>query len=187
MQNKKSFAIISFIMTAVMVFTFSFSLLAAAGSDKPFTGEEFEIVDDCEHVLSDELKYDENTHWNTCTLCDKKKNEASHTLRPKNNDTHHWSACAFCGFVSEKEAHKPDDEGKCTECIFGKGKLGDINDDGDPGATDLVLLRRSLADLPNDKFNTLAADIDGNGKITAADLVLLRRIIAGLYDTGAGE
>ena len=77
MQNKKLFAIMSFIMAMFMMFTFSFSLFAEAGdSDKPITGEEFEIVDDCVHDFSDTYRYDKKTHWHFCKKCGEKQDEA---------------------------------------------------------------------------------------------------------------
>ena len=161
MQNKKLFAIMSFIMAMLMVCTFSFSLLAAVGdADKPITGEEFEIVDDCVHNFSDTYRYDKKTHWHFCKKCGEKKDEAEHTL---------------------------DNEGKCTVCNFGRAKLGDVNDDDIIDVKDLVLVRKYMVGLDVPDFNALAADINGDGKVNAVDLTLLRKYLAGYSGTGIGE
>lgn len=161
MQNKKLFAIMSFIMAMFMMFTFSFSLFAEAGdSDKPITGEEFEIVDDCVHDFSDTYRYDKKTHWHFCKKCGEKQDEAEHTL---------------------------DDEGKCTVCNFGKAKLGDVNGDDEIDTKDLISIRRYMVSLEVPEFNVLAADINGDGVIDTKDLILIRRYIAGYSGTGIGE
>lgn len=161
MQNKKLFAIMSFIMAMFMMFTFSFSLFAEAGdSDKPITGEEFEIVDDCVHDFSDTYRYDKKTHWHFCKKCGEKQDEAEHTL---------------------------NDEGKCTVCNFGKAKLGDVNGDDEIDTKDLISIRRYMVSLEVPEFNALAADINGDGAIDTKDLILIRRYIAGYSGTGIGE
>lgn len=161
MQNKKLFAIMSFIMAMFMMLTFSFSLFAEAGdSDKPITGEEFEIVDDCVHDFSDTYRYDKKTHWHFCKKCGEKQDEAEHTL---------------------------DDEGKCTVCNFGKAKLGDVNGDDEIDTKDLISIRRYMVSLEVPEFNALAADINGDGAIDTKDLILIRRYIAGYSGTGIGE
>lgn len=161
MQNKKLFAIMSFIMAMFMMFTFSFSLFAEAGDlDKPITGEEFEIVDDCVHDFSDTYRYDKKTHWHFCKKCGEKQDEAEHTL---------------------------DDEGKCTVCNFGKAKLGDVNGDDEIDTKDLISIRRYMVSLEVPEFNVLAADINGDGVIDTKDLILIRRYIAGYSGTGIGE
>ena len=161
MQNKKLFAIMSFIMAMFMMLTFSFSLFAEAGdSDKPITGEEFEIVDDCVHDFSDTYRYDKKTHWHFCKKCGEKQDEAEHTL---------------------------DDEGKCTVCNFGKAKLGDVNGDDEIDTKDLISIRRYMVSLEVPEFNVLAADINGDGVIDTKDLILIRRYIAGYSGTGIGE
>lgn len=161
MQNKKLFAIMSFIMAMFMMFTFSFSLFAEAGdSDKPITGEEFEIVDDCVHDFSDTYRYDKKTHWHFCKKCGEKQDEAEHTL---------------------------NDEGKCTVCNFGKAKLGDVNGDDEIDTKDLISIRRYMVSLEVPEFNVLAADINGDGVIDTKDLILIRRYIAGYSGTGIGE
>lgn len=161
MQNKKLFAIMSFIMAMFMMLTFSFSLFAEAGdSDKPITGEEFEIVDDCVHDFSDTYRYDKKTHWHFCKKCGEKQDEAEHTL---------------------------DDEGKCTVCNFGKAKLGDVNGDDEIDTKDLISIRRYMVSLEVPEFNALAADINGDGVIDTKDLILIRRYIAGYSGTGIGE
>ena len=161
MQNKKLFAIMSFIMAMFMMLTFSFSLFAEAGdSDKPITGEEFEIVDDCVHDFSDTYRYDKKTHWHFCKKCGEKQDEAEHTL---------------------------NDEGKCTVCNFGKAKLGDVNGDDEIDTKDLISIRRYMVSLEVPEFNALAADINGDGVIDTKDLILIRRYIAGYSGTGIGE
>lgn len=161
MQNKKLFAIMSFVMAMLMMTAFSFSLFAAAGdADKPITGEEFEIVDDCVHDFSDTYRYDKKTHWHFCKKCGEKQGEAEHTL---------------------------DDEGKCTVCNFGKAMPGDINGDDKVDVKDLMLLRRYMAGYTDDNFNSIAADVNGDDKINSTDLILIRRYLAGLPDTGIGE
>lgn len=161
MQNKKLFAIMSFVMAMLMMTAFSFSLFAAAGdADKPITGEEFEIVDDCVHDFSDTYRYDKKTHWHFCKKCGEKQGEAEHTL---------------------------DDEGKCTVCNFGKAKLGDVNGDDEIGLDDLVLFRRYMAGYTDDNFNSIAADVNGDNEINSTDLVLIRRYLAGYPGTGIGE
>lgn len=161
MQNKKLFAIMSFIMAMFMMLTFSFSLFAEAGdSDKPITGEEFEIVDDCVHDFSDTYRYDKKTHWHFCKKCGEKQDEAEHTL---------------------------NDEGKCTVCNFGKAKLGDVNGDDEIDTKDLISIRRYMVSLEVPEFNVLAADINGDGVIDTKDLILIRRYIAGYSGTGIGE
>lgn len=161
MQNKKLFAIMSFIMAMFMMFTFSFSLFAEAGdSDKPITGEEFEIVDDCVHDFSDTYRYDKKTHWHFCKKCGEKQDEAEHTL---------------------------NDEGKCTVCNFGKAKLGDVNGDDIIDVEDLILIRKHMVSLEVPEFNALAADINGDGKVNAVDLTLVRKYLANFPGTGIGE
>ena len=161
MQNKKLFAIMSFIMAMFMMFTFSFSLFAEAGdSDKPITGEEFEIVDDCVHDFSDTYRYDKKTHWHFCKKCGEKQDEAEHTL---------------------------NDEGKCTVCNFGKAKLGDVNGDDIIDVKDLILIRKHIVNIELTEFNALAADINGDGKVNAVDLTLVRKYLANFPGTGIGE
>ena len=161
MQNKKLFAIMSFVMAMLMMTALSFSLFAAAGdADKPITGEEFEIVDDCVHDFSDTYRYDKKTHWHFCKKCGEKQDEAEHTL---------------------------DDEGKCTVCDFGKAKLGDVNGDDIIDVKDLMLIRKYMVGLDVPEFNFLAADINGDGKVNAVDLTLVRKYLVGLPGTGIGE
>ena len=55
---------------------------------------------------------------------------------------------------------------------------GDINDDGQVDANDLLLLRRFVVSLPNDAAVRWAADVNGDGKVNAVDFVeLTRRVV----------
>lgn len=55
---------------------------------------------------------------------------------------------------------------------------GDINDDGKVNATDVLLLRRYLANWKNVTINLDAADVNRDGKVNATDVLLLRRYLA---------
>ena len=125
-----------------------------------------------------EQKYDENNHWLECSVCHEKKDEAAHTFRQRFDKTHHWNECS-CGFIKDKSEHTLDEEGKCTECRFGRVMLGDLNGDGKISAIDLTLMRKYIAGYKVDMIEA-AADLNGDGRITAIDLTMLRKYIAGL-------
>ncbi len=55
---------------------------------------------------------------------------------------------------------------------------GDLDDNGEVNARDLMLLRRYLALWQGIEFNALAADVDGIAGITAEDAVVLQRYLA---------
>ena len=125
-----------------------------------------------------EQKHDETNHWLECSVCHEKKDEAAHTFRQRFDKTHHWNECS-CGFTKDKSEHTLDEEGKCTECRFGRVMLGDLNGDGKISAIDLTLMRKYIAGYKVDMIEA-AADLNGDGRITAIDLTMLRKYIAGL-------
>ena len=125
-----------------------------------------------------EQKHDETNHWLECSVCHEKKDEAAHTFRQRFDKTHHWNECS-CGFIKDKSEHTLDEEGKCTECRFGRVMLGDLNGDGKISAIDLTLMRKYIAGYKVDMIEA-AADLNGDGGITAVDLTMLRKYIAGL-------
>ena len=125
-----------------------------------------------------EQKHDETNHWLECSVCHEKKDGAAHTFRQRFDKTHHWNECS-CGFIKDKSEHTLDEEGKCTECRFGRVMLGDLNGDGKISAIDLTLMRKYIAGYKVDMIEA-AADLNGDGRITAVDLTMLRKYIAGL-------
>jgi hypothetical protein len=59
--------------------------------------------------------------------------------------------------------------------------IGDLNNDYQVSATDLVTMRRYLAGLMDiSAKGSAGADIDNNGAVSTTDLVRLRRRLAGL-------
>ena len=131
-----------------------------------------------EHNFGDNYKHDDINHWLECADCGEKKDEAAHTFRQRFDKTHHWNECS-CGFIKDKSEHTLDEEGKCTECRFGRVMLGDLNGDGKISAIDLTLMRKYIAGYKVDMIEA-AADLNGDGRITAIDLTMLRKYIAGL-------
>ena len=125
-----------------------------------------------------EQKHNDTNHWLECSVCHEKKDEAAHTFRQRFDKTHHWNECS-CGFIKDKSEHTLDEEGKCTECRFGRVMLGDLNGDGKISAIDLTLMRKYIAGYKVDMIEA-AADLNGDGRITAVDLTMLRKYIAGL-------
>lgn len=125
-----------------------------------------------------EQKHNDTNHWLECSVCHEKKDEAAHTFRQRFDKTHHWNECS-CGFIRDKSEHTLDEEGKCTECRFGRVMLGDLNGDGKISAIDLTLMRKYIAGYKVDMIEA-AADLNGDGRITAIDLTMLRKYIAGL-------
>jgi hypothetical protein len=55
---------------------------------------------------------------------------------------------------------------------------GDVDEDGELTAKDVVLLRRYIAGLTNKTVSASLADVNGDGRINAKDVVKLRQIIA---------
>ena len=55
---------------------------------------------------------------------------------------------------------------------------GDVDEDGNLTAKDVVLLRRYIAGLTDTAVSTVLADVNGDGSINAKDVVKLRQIIA---------
>ena len=131
-----------------------------------------------EHNFGDAYKHDDINHWFECSVCHEKKDEAAHTFRQRFDKTHHWNECS-CGFIKDKSEHTLDEEGKCTECRFGRVMLGDLNGDGKISAIDLTLMRKYIAGYKVDMIEA-ASDLNGDGRITAIDLTMLRKYIAGL-------
>ena len=58
---------------------------------------------------------------------------------------------------------------------------GDVNEDGDLDALDLLAMRQTLVGL-NEELRELFTDLDGDGEVTILDLVRLRKLLAGLAD-----
>lgn len=58
---------------------------------------------------------------------------------------------------------------------------GDVNEDGDLDAQDLMAMRKTLVGL-NEELRELFTDLDGDGEVTILDLVRLRKLLAGLAD-----
>ena len=162
-------------------------LECSCGEKKDITAHIFDnscdtTCDTCGYVRSIthsyEQKHDKTNHWLECSVCHEKKDEAAHTFRQRFDKTHHWNECS-CGFIKDKSEHTLDEEGKCTECRFGRVMLGDLNGDGKISAIDLTLMRKYIAGYKVDMIEA-AADLNGDGRITAIDLTMLRKYIAGL-------
>jgi len=60
-------------------------------------------------------------------------------------------------------------------------RYGDLNDDGDVNATDIVLMRRHIAGGYDQTIILDAANINEDDHVNATDVILLRRYIAGGY------
>ena len=60
-------------------------------------------------------------------------------------------------------------------------KPGDVNMDGRTNMTDVILIRRHIAENYNVTINTDAADVNGDGRTNMTDVILIRRYIAGNY------
>ena len=58
-------------------------------------------------------------------------------------------------------------------------KTGDLNNDAQLSAVDLVELKRVVARGTQNLQKLDAADIDKDGSVNSADMILLRRILAG--------
>lgn len=56
--------------------------------------------------------------------------------------------------------------------------LGDVNEDGEINVTDIVAVRRIIAQSVSSSYNELAADVNQDGEINVTDIVSIRRIIA---------
>lgn len=63
--------------------------------------------------------------------------------------------------------------------VLTRWKTGDVNNDGQLSAADLVELNRVVAKGTKERQKFDAADIDGDGDVNSADTILLRRILAG--------
>jgi len=67
---------------------------------------------------------------------------------------------------------------------------GDVNGDGEVLSTDVLMLRKYIANLDYDTgVSTIevkpGADVNGDGEILSTDVLMLRKYIANLdYDTG---
>lgn len=59
---------------------------------------------------------------------------------------------------------------------------GDVDDDGEIGVKDILLIRRHIVGGYDIEMLEEAADVDGDGEITAKDIIILRRYIVGGYD-----
>ena len=57
-------------------------------------------------------------------------------------------------------------------------KLGDLDEDGEVGLSDLTLMSQTLAGWDSD-INRLAADLDGDGEIGLSDLTVISQLLAG--------
>ena len=72
-------------------------------------------------------------------------------------------------------------------------KYGDVNGDGKIDASDVVMLRKYMANYNFDTNTSnievkAGADVNGDGGISASDVVLLRKYIANYdYDTGSSD
>ena len=58
---------------------------------------------------------------------------------------------------------------------------GDVDEDGDVDARDIILTRRFVAGGYGVSIHELAADVDASGEINSRDIILMRRYIAGGY------
>ncbi|MBR6916668.1 MAG: DUF4838 domain-containing protein [Clostridia bacterium] len=62
-------------------------------------------------------------------------------------------------------------------------QTADANDDGSVNMKDVLLLRRLIANVAQDRdVNVTAADVDGNGTISMVDVLRICRIICGIDD-----
>jgi len=92
----------------------------------------------CEHS-NWEIKYDDNNHWEECSICHFKKSENSHSVRDRRctkpgceyvckHLEHEWQvaneeqcnyACEICGKVEKTEEHKYNEiTGICIKCSY---------------------------------------------------------------------
>lgn len=97
------------------------------------------------------------------------------------------------------EKKKPSDKftepGSYSIIVTGKGKYtgkatmtfvieapikGDADGDGEVTILDATAIQRTLASLPVDSFNEIAADVDGDGEVTIIDATFTQRWLADL-------
>ena len=57
---------------------------------------------------------------------------------------------------------------------------GDADGDGEVIILDATAIQRTLASLPVDSFNEIAADVDGDGEVTIIDATFIQRWLANL-------
>ncbi|MBO4453280.1 MAG: dockerin type I repeat-containing protein, partial [Clostridia bacterium] len=71
------------------------------------------------------------------------------------------------------------------EPVIPAGRLGDVNDDGDIGAVDYLMVKRNvLGTFDLDDGQTYRADVNRSGDITAVDYLMIKRHVLGSYTIG---
>ncbi len=93
-----------------------------------------------EHTADTEWKFDETSHWHTCTTCNQKVDESEHTFvndectvchykrdhvhTPgdwESNETSHWKTCSTCNEKVDEGKHDFGEDGNaktCAECGY---------------------------------------------------------------------
>ena len=161
----------------------------------------------------DKLGHEHSTEWTvdvepTCTTAGSKSrhclrcdDKADVTVIPENghsygewvsvNSKQHQHTC-FCGY-SEFKDHEFDAEGVCTSCKKKQLMYGDVNGDGRIDATDVIMLRKYIANYNYETDTStvavaVGADVNVSGKIDASDVIMLRKYMANYdYTTGSSS
>ncbi|MDE7194028.1 MAG: hypothetical protein K2O14_08670, partial [Oscillospiraceae bacterium] len=67
------------------------------------------------HSYGDEWSSDDTNHWQECTSCGDKTDEAEHTFADKSDETNHWQECSECGYKKDITEHSWGDWSLTTE------------------------------------------------------------------------
>ena len=107
--------------------TYSNGECSSCGAKEPTTTPE-----NCTHNY--EIKSDETSHWEKCTICNKETVKSAHNITTwtDKKDGNHEGTCTVCK-KTITEAHTNGTSGKCTKCSYdgtsnGNNNSGNNND-----------------------------------------------------------
>ncbi|MBQ2252847.1 MAG: discoidin domain-containing protein [Clostridia bacterium] len=108
-------------------------------------------------------------YWNTEGLGDFTPTVINRPSNKTNSDGAYIARDEFDGFTTASTL---------TKYEAPAFKLGDLDDDGEVGLSDLTLMSQTLAGWES-VINELAADLDGDGEIGLSDLTVISQLLAG--------